>query len=127
AELEEQQEQLDAARAQAEEDVSIACVGPELDAQQEGLSQGQSAMDAQQQALEQGLTEVSTQLQQIDLGQRMLVLADGVRQVSENSSTAIIPVTFADPTFEVPQETKDALVALFEDHPVDGVQIDFST
>ena len=127
AELEEQQEQLDAARAQAEEDGSIAYVGPELDAQQEELSQGLEEMDAQQQELEQGLTEVSTQLQQIELGQRMLDLTDGVRQVSEDSSTAIIPVTFDDPTFEVPQETKDALVALFENHPVDGVQIDFST
>src|SRR5690625_1829343 len=111
AELEEQQEQLEAARAQAEEDGSIAYVGPELDAQLEEISQGLAEMDAQQQELEQGASEVAAQLQ----------------QVSDDGSAAVIPVTFDDPAFEVPQETKDALVALFEDNPIDGVQVDFST
>src|SRR5690625_942196 len=57
----------------------------------------------------------------------MLDLTDGVQQVSDDGSAAVIPVTFDDPAFEVPQETKDALVALFEDNPIDGVQVDFST
>src|SRR5690625_2828501 len=127
AELEGQQEQLEAARAQAEEDGSIAYVGPELDAQLEEISQGLAEMDAQQQELEQGASEVAAQLQQIELGQRMLDLTDGVQQVSDDGSAAVIPVTFDDPAFEVPQETKDALVALFEDNPIDGVQVDFST
>lgn len=126
AELEAQQEQLEAARAQAEADGTIAYAGPELDAQLEQVAQGLAEMDGQQQELEQGLTEVAAQLQQIELGQRMLDLTDGVRQVSEDGTAAIIPVSFTATQFEVPQETKDALIALFEDNPVDGVQFDFS-
>lgn len=126
AELEEQQAQLEEARAQAEADGSIEWAGPELDAQLEGVEQGLAEMDGQQEELDQGLTELSAQMQQLELGERMLELTDGVRQVSEDGSAAVIPVSFTESQFEVEPATKEALVDLFEDHPVDGVQVDFS-
>ena len=126
AELEQQQTQLEGARAQAEADGSIAWAGPELDAQLEGVEQGLAEMDGQQEELDQGLAELTGQMQQLELGERMLELTDGVRQVSEDGSAAVIPVSFTESQFEISQETKDALVALYEDNPVDGVQVDFS-
>ncbi|WP_147919136.1 MMPL family transporter [Ruania zhangjianzhongii] len=126
-ELEDQQAQLEQAREQAEADGSIAWAGPELDAQLEGIEQGLAEMDGQQEQLDQGLTELTGQMQQLELGERMLELTDGVRQVSEDGSAAVIPVSFTESQFEVPQETKDALVALFSDNPIDGVHVDFSS
>ena len=126
AELEEQQAQLEEARAQAEDDGSIEWAGPELDAQLEGVEQGLAEMEGQQEELDQGLTELSAQMQQLELGERMLELTDGVRQVSEDGSAAVIPVSFTESQFEVEPDTKEALVDLFEDNPIEGLQIDFS-
>lgn len=126
AELEDQQGQLEEARAAAEADGSIAVVGPELDAQLEEIEQGLAEMEGQQEELDQGQTELASQMQQLELGEGMLELTDGVRQVSEDGSAAVILVSFDETQFEVPQATKDALVAAFEDNPVEGVQIDFS-
>src|SRR5699024_10514870 len=45
----------------------------------------------------------------------------------EDGSAAVIAVTFGQPTYEVPQETKDAVMELFQDNPIDGLQVNFST
>ena len=54
-------------------------------------------------------------------------MAQNIRMVSEDGSAAIVTVVFEDTQMEVTQETKDALVAVFNDAPVNGVTTDFST
>lgn len=126
AELEENRAQLEQAREQAEADGSIEWAGPELDAQQEELEQGLAELDAQQEEIDQGQAELTGQMQQLEIGERMLDLTAGVRQVSEDGSAAVIPVSFTESQFEVTPETKEALVDLFEENSIEGVQIDFS-
>ncbi|MCC3281929.1 MMPL family transporter [Arthrobacter caoxuetaonis] len=120
AELDAGQAQLDAARAQAEAAGMLAMAQPQLDAQQAQLDAGRAELEAQAAAAE----EKAPQLEQ---GAALLDMASNIRMVSEDGSTAILTVVFEDPQMEVTQETKDALVAVFEDAPVDGVTTDFST
>ena len=126
AELEDQQAQLEQALEQAEADGSIEWAGPELEAQLEQVEQGLAEMDGQQEQLDQGLTELTGQMEQLEVGERMLAMTDGVRQVSEDGSAAVIPVSFTESQFEVAPATKEALVDLFEANSIEGVQIDFS-
>ncbi|MCC9192040.1 MMPL family transporter [Arthrobacter sp. zg-Y916] len=120
AELDAGQAQLDAARAQAEAAGMLAMAQPQLDSQQAQLDAGRAELEAQAAAAE----EKAPQLEQ---GAALLDMASNIRMVSEDGSTAILTVVFEDPQMEVTQETKDALVAVFEDAPVDGVTTDFST
>lgn len=112
AELAAGQEQLDAARAQAEAAGAIAVVGPEL--------------DAQQAALDQGALELEAGTEQLDLASRLLAMASEVRTVSEDGSTAVATVVFEEVSFDVTQETRDAVIDAF-DEPVDGVVVDLSS
>ncbi len=47
--------------------------------------------------------------------------------VSEDGSAAVASVAFTEPNMSIEQQTKDDLVAVFADDPVDGVQTDFSS
>uniref|UniRef100_UPI00289B887F MMPL family transporter n=1 Tax=Arthrobacter sp. TaxID=1667 RepID=UPI00289B887F len=67
------------------------------------------------------------QAPQLEQGAALLNMAKEIRMVSEDDSTAILTVVFEDTQMEIPQETKDALVAVFNDAPIDGVRVDFSS
>ncbi len=112
-ELEAGQAQIDAAREQAAAAGMIDQVGPELDAQEAQLDAGAAELDAQE--------------RQLAVATRMLEMAAEIRLVSADGSTAIVPVSFADPVFEVAEETREAVVDAFAADPVAGVRADFSS
>ncbi|MFZ3415925.1 MMPL family transporter [Arthrobacter sp. 3Tela_A] len=120
AELDAGQQQLDQARAQAEASGALAMAQPQLDAQQAQLDAGRAELEAQAAAAEE-------QAPQLEQGAALLNMAQNIRMVSEDGSAAIVTVVFEDTQMEVTQETKDALVAVFNDGPVEGVTTDFST
>ncbi|KPN16274.1 MMPL family transporter [Arthrobacter sp. Edens01] len=120
AELDAGQAQLDAARAQAEAAGMLPMAAPQLDAQQ-------AQIDAGRAELESSAATAEEQAPQLEQGAALLEMSANIRMVSEDGSTAILTVVFEDPQMEITQETKDDLVAVFEDAPVEGVSTDFST
>ncbi|WP_104053403.1 MULTISPECIES: MMPL family transporter [unclassified Arthrobacter] len=120
AQLEAGQTQLDAAREQAEAAGAPAPMIAELDAQQEVLDANRAELDAQSAELEAGAV-------QAEQGAALLEMATEIRTVSEDGSAAVVNVVFSETQMEVEQDTKDALVAAFEDEPIDGVKVDFSS
>ena len=125
AQLEAGQAQLDAARAQAEAAGMLAQAQPQLDAQQATIDQGRAALDAQQTTLDDGATQLEEQAAQLEQGATLLDMASEIRMVSEDGTTAIVMISFTDPQMEIPQETKDELVSVFDAAPSD-LQVDLS-
>ena len=120
AQLESGQAQLDAARQQAEAAGAPAEMLAQLDAQQATLDSSRAELDAKSAELEAGAV-------QAEQGAELLEMAAEIRTVSEDGSAAVINVVFSETQMEVEQETKDALVAAFEDEPVDGLKVDYSS
>ncbi|GAA2320622.1 MMPL family transporter [Glycomyces scopariae] len=120
ADLNASQAQLDAAREAAGD-------SPELDAQQAQLDAGYAELDAQQAELDAGAAELDAQSLALEEGATLLELAADAGVVSSDGSAAIVTVSFEDTQMEVTPETKDEVRAVFEDSPVDGVQIDYSS
>ena len=119
AQLDAGQEQLDAARAQAEAAGAPAEMLAGLDAQQAQLDASRAELDA-------GAAELEAQALPAEQGAELLEMAQEIRTVSEDGSAAVVNVVFTDSLPEVTQETKDDLVAVFEDSPIDGVKVNFS-
>ena len=119
AELDAGQAQLDAARAQAEAAGAPAEMLAGLDAQQAQLDAGRAELDA-------GSSELEAQALPAEQGAELLEMAQEIRTVSADGSAAVLNVIFSETQMEITQETKDALVAVFENASVDGVQVDFS-
>ncbi|MFD4990653.1 MMPL family transporter [Cellulosimicrobium cellulans] len=134
AQLDEGQTQLDAARAQAEAAGALEQAAPQLDAQQAELDAGRAELDAQAAeldkqvtALEDQSTTLEEQSAQLELSAPLLEMASEIRMVSEDGSAAVASVSFTEPNMSIEQQTKDDLVAVFTDDPVEGVQTDFSS
>ena len=70
--------------------------------------------------------QLEAQSAELEQGAAMLDMAEEIRTVSEDGSAAIVNVVFSESQMEIEQDTKDALVAVFEDTSVDGVTVDFS-
>ncbi|MPV37161.1 MMPL family transporter [Georgenia subflava] len=121
------QAQLDAAVAQADAAGLLAQAQPQLDAQQAELDAARAELDAQAAELERQAAELEAGSEELELGAAQLDLAGGIRTVSEDGSAATATVQFAEPTYEVLAETKESVVEAFEDNPVDGVEVDFSS
>jgi RND superfamily putative drug exporter len=117
------QAQLEAARAQAEAAGQLAFVQAQLDAQQATIDAGLAQIETQQATLDAGRTEFDNQKQQLEEGADLLGLTEGLRQVSEDGTTAIATVQFEDATTAVPAETKEAVIAEFENADIDGVEV----
>jgi len=124
AQLEAAQTQLDQARAQAE---AAGFPTAQIDAQQQQLDASKAQLDAQQQTLTDGRAELETQTSKLELGARLLDLADGIRFVSEDGSTALVNVAFTEPRLELSEEAKQGVISHFESEPIDGVDVSFST
>ncbi|ONI60664.1 RND transporter [Leifsonia sp. ALI-44-B] len=124
AQLEAAQTQLDQARAQAE---AAGFPTAQIDAQQQQLDASKAQLDAQQQTLTDGRDELETQTSKLELGARLLDLADGIRFVSEDGSTALVNVAFTEPRLELSEEAKQGVISHFESEPIDGVDVSFST
>jgi RND superfamily putative drug exporter len=124
AQLEAAQTQLDQARAQAE---AAGFPTAQIDVQQQQLDASKAQLDAQQQTLTDGRDELATQTSKLELGARLLDLADGIRFVSEDGSTALVNVAFTEPRLELSEEAKQGVISHFESEPIDGVDVSFST
>ncbi|GAA1093452.1 MMPL family transporter [Nocardiopsis composta] len=111
AELESGQEQLDAGREQAE-------AAGLLDRLEEGL-------DAQQAEIDAGEEQLDEATEEIDRGEALMEMSEGVGQVSEDGGTALVTIAFSESQEEVPQDTRDAVMAVFDDDPVPGTAVDF--
>ncbi|MFJ7749987.1 MMPL family transporter [Arthrobacter sp. NPDC097144] len=119
AQLDAGQAKLDAARAQASAGGASAEVLAGLDAQQ-------AALDANRAKLDASSADLEAQALPAEQGAELLEMAKEIRTVSEDGSAAVVNVVFSETQMEVTQETKDALVAAFEDEPIDGVKVDYS-
>jgi RND superfamily putative drug exporter len=106
AELAAAQAQLDLAREQAGDT-------PEIAAQQAQLDAARDELDLQADALSQG--------------EAMLGLAEGITMVAEDGSAAVVSIAFTEPQMEVAPETKAAVTDLFDDNPIDGVDVDYGS
>ncbi|GAB3301574.1 MMPL family transporter [Pseudoclavibacter terrae] len=127
AQLDAAQAQLDAARQQLEaagnpapQVEALAGQQAQLDAQVQALAEQQATLDASQ-------AEIDTQLQQLENGATLVELSDGISLVSDDGSTAIVNVSFTEPRLELSEEAKQGVIEYFEAHPVDGVNVAFST
>ena len=135
------QEQLDAGRAQlvvaqqqltsaheeavsagapAEQIAAIDAQQAELDAQTATLQQQQDTLDASRSDLESGART-------LDLGEDLLGFASGMGVVSDDGSTAIVNISFAQPRLELPTAVKQGVMDHFEATPVDGAEVAFAT
>ena len=119
AQLDAGQAQLDEARAQAEAAGAPAQMLAELDARQAQLDAGRAELDA-------GAEDLEAQALPAEQGAELLEMAKEIRTVSEDGSAAVLNVVFSETQMEITQETKDALVAAFEDSPIDGVKVNYS-
>jgi RND superfamily putative drug exporter len=126
AQIDAGQAQLDAARAQAEAAGAPTEALAQLDAQQAQIDASQSQLDEQSQQLTDGQAELDAQRTQAEQGAGLLDLASGIRLVSEDGSAATANVSFDESQFEVPVETKDAVVAAFADADIPGVATEVS-
>ncbi|MQM26703.1 MMPL family transporter [Glycomyces albidus] len=114
------QAELDAAREQAGDSA-------ELDAQQAALDAAAAELDAQEAEIEAGAAELEAQALTLEQGATLLELAADAGVVSSDGSAAIVTVSFTETQMEVTPETKEAVTAVFEDSPVDGVEVDYSS
>ncbi|HLU28920.1 MAG TPA: MMPL family transporter, partial [Glycomyces sp.] len=126
-ELTEAQEQLDAAREQAEDAGQAEAMAEQFEAQQAEIDAGLAELEAQQAELDAAAAELDAQQTALEQGQVLLELAEGVTTVSEDGSAAIVTVAFTEPQMEVTPETKAAVTDVFEDEPIDGVEVDYSS
>ncbi|WP_371030843.1 MMPL family transporter [Pseudoclavibacter sp. JSM 162008] len=120
AQLDAAKQQLEAAGNPAPQVEAVAGQQAQLDAQVQALAEQQATLDASQ-------AEIDTQLQQLENGATLVELSDGISLVSEDGSTAIVNVSFTEPRLELSEEAKQGVIEYFEAHPVDGVNVAFST
>ncbi|WP_209559950.1 MMPL family transporter [Frigoribacterium sp. PvP032] len=120
------QQQLDAARAQAEAAGQLDAAQAQLDAQQAQLTAGQQQIDTQQSTLDSSLSELETQETTLEDGASLLDLSSGIRQVSEDGTTAVATVQFDKALNLVPSEAKEAVVSHLEDADIAGVDVEVS-
>ena len=121
------QKQIDAAIAQARAAGMYDQAKPEFDKQQAQLEAGTKELDAGRGTLEENRVALNAESAKLEQGASLLEMATEIRTVSQDGAAAITMVVFTDAQMDIAQETKDALVALFENASVDGVQFDFSS
>jgi putative drug exporter of the RND superfamily len=106
-------QQLDAAIAQSKAAGTYAQAKPQLDAQAAELEKQQAALTAQR--------------QQATAGSAQLALAKNVRTVSADGTTAVVNISFDKTIEELPDSAKTSVKHYFEGHPVNGVDLYFSS
>lgn len=124
AQLDQAQALLDAGRAQAE---AAGLPTTQLDAQQQLLDAQRAQLDAEQAKLDAGRAELQAGIPALEQGAELLALADGIRVVSADASTALVNVAFSLPRLELPEASKHAVMEHFESEPIEGVDVSFST
>ncbi|MGO1509357.1 MAG: MMPL family transporter [Actinomycetales bacterium] len=120
ATLDENREQLEAAGLPTTE---VDQGQAELDAQREELATQQQGIDDGRAELEEGQAEIDAGREELELGTELLGYADGIGQVSEDGSTALVTVSFTEPLLDLPEESSQAVVDYVEDSEIEGAQL----
>lgn len=133
AELDAGREQLEDAKEQMESAGIDPAMVPELVAQEEQLETGQAQLDEQQEQLdearvelEDGEADYAAGVQLLDDGSALFDLAENIRQVSEDGSTAVGAVVFEVSLFDVTPEMQDTVIDFLYENAPDGVVIELS-
>ena len=126
AQLDAGQASLDAARSQAEAAGQLAAAAPGLEAKQAQLDAGTAAIAQQQATLDAGKAELAAQSTALTDGSDLLELASGIRQVSDDETTAVASIQFDTSLNNVPADAKDAVVAEMNDAKIEGVTAEVS-
>jgi RND superfamily putative drug exporter len=122
------QAQLDAGRATiAANQAKLAAGRATIKEKQAAIRSGRATIRDKQAELDAAPSKLAIETKKLEAGAALLDLASGIRLVSDDGSAAIAMVSFTDLQMAVTQATKDALVAAFEDAPVDGVSVGFSS
>ena len=121
------QAQLDAGRTTiAANQAKITAGRATIKEKQAQIRGGRATIRDKQAELDKAPAKLAAATKKLKAGATLLDLASGIRLVSEDGSAAIAMVSFTEPQMAVTQATKDALIAAFEDTPVDGVSAGFS-
>ncbi|WP_051478834.1 MMPL family transporter [Arthrobacter sp. H5] len=108
AQLDEGQAQLDAQRAQFEQNRTL--LPPEQAAANEAqLNAAQAEIDAQREEVAAGEAELEAGRAELDQGARTLAASSGIQFVSDDGTTAVASVQFADQIDAVTPETRQAV------------------
>ncbi|MDQ0364794.1 MMPL family transporter [Catenuloplanes indicus] len=115
------QAQLDAGRQQLE---SAKAQAPPAAAAQFAAQEAQLA--EQQAQLDAGRTRLDAEAAKLDIGRQLLEMSSGIRTVSEDNTTAVAAVVFAEAQMDVTPETKERVVDHVTEGVPAGVEADFS-
>ncbi|WP_314149534.1 MMPL family transporter [uncultured Leifsonia sp.] len=118
------QAQLDAAKQQLE---AAGMPTTQLDAQQAQLDASTAQLAQQQKTIDDGRATLATKQTELEQGAELMALADDIRVVSADGSTALVNVAFTKPRLELSEDAKQGVIEHFESKPVDGVTVSFST
>ena len=118
------QAQLDAAKQQLE---AAGMPTTQLDAQQAQLDASAAQLAQQQKTIDDGRATLATKQTELEQGAELMALADDIRVVSADGSTALVNVAFTKPRLELSEDAKQGVIEHFESKPVEGVTVSFST
>ncbi|MER7369847.1 MMPL family transporter, partial [Nonomuraea wenchangensis] len=131
--LDQGQKQLDQARSQTEAGIEQAETAlrqagsnPRLKATLTQLKATLAQLDKQQAQLDKQRATLETSERQLLTGRDLLTIAQGIRTVSTDGSTATATVVFDLPQQEITPETKEAVTATFDAALPRGVTADYS-
>ncbi|MGL3805642.1 MMPL family transporter [Paeniglutamicibacter sp. R2-26] len=127
AKLEAGRTQLESAIAQAKAAGAYDAAKAQFDAQEAQLEAGAAELDKQRTVIQENTATLEEQDAIREQGASLLQMAREIRTVSADGAAAVATVVFTEAQMDIAQETKDALVAAFEDHPVQGVAVDYSS
>ncbi|HZW41598.1 MAG TPA: MMPL family transporter [Agromyces sp.] len=120
AQLTQAREQATSADGSADQLAALAAQQAQLDAQRTQLSEQRAQLDDSRDELEE-------QSEQLERGAELLDLAEGIRVVSEDGTTALVNVAFTEPRLELSGVAKSAVIEHFTYAPIDGVEVSFSS
>ncbi|GGJ50357.1 MMPL family transporter [Glutamicibacter ardleyensis] len=127
AQLNTGREQLEQAISQAKAAGMYEPAKAQFDAQLAQLDAGAAELEKQRAALEENTPELEAQQESLEQGASLLEMAAEIRTVSQDGAAAVITTVFTEAQMDIAQETKDQLVAAFDDTPVAGVSFDYSS
>ncbi len=126
------QQELDAKEAQAAAaggaaataaQAQLAQAQAQIDAQQQQITAGEQQITQAQQQIDENTKKLDTSEQELEQGSDLLDLSKDIRFVSSNGQSSIGTVQFTKSTYEVPQETKQAISDKAESAKIDGVAV----
>ncbi|MFE3542998.1 MMPL family transporter [Nocardia sp. NPDC059177] len=129
-----EQAQLDAALARVRSErtdveARIAATGDPAGSLRERLrvlADEEADVDAEAARLAATRTGLDRQAAMLEDGRAILALAEPIRAVSADGSTAVVTVSFTEPRLELADSSKRAVIEYVDSHPIEGVEAGIS-